>query len=76
MSSGFQPSRSTAKYTRLPSAIEETLNNCVFVSGITIKAMNLEKQSMYDVFAHYTGKELRDAETEKGYEVSLRTRGH
>jgi ABC-2 type transport system ATP-binding protein len=44
--------------------------------GITIKAVNLKKPSMDDVFVHYTGKELRDAETEKGYEVSLRTRGH
>jgi len=44
--------------------------------GITIKAVNLKKPSMDDVFVHYTGKELRDADTEKGYEVSLRTRGH
>ena len=44
--------------------------------GITIKAVNLKKPSMDDVFVHYTGRELRDAETEKGYEVSLRARGH
>lgn len=44
--------------------------------GITIKAINLKKPSMDDVFVHYTGTELRDADTEKGYEVSLRTRGH
>jgi len=34
--------------------------------GITIKAVNLKKPSMDDVFVHYTGQELRDAETEKG----------
>jgi ABC-2 type transport system ATP-binding protein len=33
--------------------------------GITIKAVNLKKPSMDDVFVHYTGKKLRDAETEK-----------
>ena len=76
MSSGFRPSKSTAKYTRLPSAIEETLNNCVCVGGITIKVINLKKQSMDDVFVHYTGKELRDVETEQDSELSLRTGGH
>jgi len=44
--------------------------------GITIKAVNLKKPSLDDVFVHYTGRELRDVETEKGYEVYLRARGH
>jgi ABC-2 type transport system ATP-binding protein len=46
------------------------------IGGITIKAVNLKKPSMDDVFVQYTGKELRDAETEKGYAVSERSRGH
>jgi ABC-2 type transport system ATP-binding protein len=40
------------------------------------KSRKSQKPSIDDVFVHYTGEELRDAETEKGYEVSLRTRGH
>ena len=43
--------------------------------GITIKAVNLKKPSMDDVFVHYTGRELRDTGTEKGSVVSLRTGG-
>lgn len=41
--------------------------------GITIKAVNLKKPSMDDVFVHYTGREIRDTGTEKGSVVSLRT---
>jgi ABC-2 type transport system ATP-binding protein len=33
--------------------------------GISIKAVNLKKPSMDDVFVHYTGRELRDAGAEK-----------
>ncbi|HWQ44236.1 MAG TPA: ATP-binding cassette domain-containing protein [Methanosarcina barkeri] len=40
--------------------------------GITIRAVNLKKPSMDDVFVHYTGKELRDSGTEKSSVVSLR----
>ena len=29
--------------------------------GIKIRAVNLKKPSMDDVFVHYTGRELRDA---------------
>lgn len=41
-------------------------------SGITIKAVNLKKPSMDDVFVHYTGRELRDSGAEK---VVLRAGG-
>jgi ABC-2 type transport system ATP-binding protein len=34
-------------------------------SEITIKAVNLKKPSMDDVFVHYTGREIRDTGTEK-----------
>lgn len=34
-------------------------------SGITIKAVNLKKPSMDDVFVHYTGREIRDSGAEK-----------
>jgi ABC-2 type transport system ATP-binding protein len=34
-------------------------------SGITIKAVNLKKPSMEDVFVHYTGREIRDSGAEK-----------
>lgn len=40
--------------------------------GITIKAVNLKKPSMDDVFVHYTGRELRDTGAEKGSVISLR----
>ena len=43
--------------------------------GIKIKAVNLKKPSMDDVFVHYTGRELRDSGTEKGSVVSLRAGG-
>lgn len=43
--------------------------------GITIKAVNLKKPSMDDVFVHYTGRELRDTGTEKGSVISLRAGG-
>ncbi|MGB9939288.1 ATP-binding cassette domain-containing protein [Methanosarcina sp.] len=43
--------------------------------GIRIRAVNLKKPSMDDVFVHYTGKELRDTGTEKGSTVSLRAGG-
>ena len=33
--------------------------------GIKIRVVNLKKPSMDDVFVHYTGRELRDAGTEK-----------
>lgn len=33
--------------------------------GITIKAVNLKKPSMDDVFVHYTGREIRDTGAEK-----------
>jgi ABC-2 type transport system ATP-binding protein len=33
--------------------------------GISIKAVNLKKPSMDDVFVHYTGRELRDTGAEK-----------
>ncbi|MGB9929889.1 MAG: DUF4162 domain-containing protein, partial [Methanosarcina sp.] len=42
--------------------------------GIKIKAVNLKKPSMDDVFVHYTGRELRDR-GEKGAPISLRTGG-
>ena len=44
----------------LPKIIEQ-----LRIGGIAIKAVNLKKPSMDDVFVHYTGKELRDAETER-----------
>jgi ABC-2 type transport system ATP-binding protein len=34
--------------------------------GIRIRAVNLKKPSMDDVFVHYTGRELRDGGAEKG----------
>lgn len=34
--------------------------------GIRIRAVNLKKPSMDDVFVHYTGRELRDRGAEKG----------
>lgn len=43
--------------------------------GIRIRAVNLKKPSMDDVFVHYTGKELRDTGMEKGSTVSLRAGG-
>jgi len=43
--------------------------------GITIKAVNLKKPSMDDVFVHNTGRELRDTGTEKGSVISLRAGG-
>ena len=43
--------------------------------GTTIKAVNLKKPSMDDVFVHYTGRELRDTGTEKGSVISLRVGG-
>ena len=43
--------------------------------GITIKAVNLKKPSMDDVFVHHTGRELRDTGTEKGSVISLRAGG-
>jgi len=43
--------------------------------GIKIKAVNLKKPSMDDVFVHYTGRELRDTGAEKGSVVSLRAGG-
>jgi ABC-2 type transport system ATP-binding protein len=41
--------------------------------GITIRAVNLKKPSMDDVFVHYTGREIRDSRAEKV--IPLRTRG-
>jgi len=46
--------------------------------GIKIKAVNLKKPSMDDVFVHYTGRELRDSgteKTEKGVPVSPKPGG-
>jgi len=43
--------------------------------GIKIKAVNLKKPSMDDVFVHYTGRELRDSGAEKGAVVIPRSRG-
>lgn len=43
--------------------------------GIKIKAVNLKKPSMDDVFVHYTGRELRDNGAEKGAVVIPRVRG-
>ena len=43
--------------------------------GIRIRAVNLKKPSMDDVFVHYTGRELRDTGMEKGSTVSQRARG-
>jgi ABC-2 type transport system ATP-binding protein len=43
--------------------------------GIKIKAVNLKKPSMDDVFVHYTGRELRDSGAEKGAIVIPRSRG-
>ncbi|AKB78259.1 ABC transporter, ATP-binding protein [Methanosarcina horonobensis HB-1 = JCM 15518] len=42
--------------------------------GIGIKAVNLKKPSMDDVFVHYTGRELRDNGAEKGAVVVPRIR--
>lgn len=42
--------------------------------GIKIKAVNLKKPSMDDVFVHYTGRELRDSGAEKGAIVVPRVR--
>ncbi|WP_156157264.1 ATP-binding cassette domain-containing protein [Methanosarcina siciliae] len=42
--------------------------------GIRIRAVNLKKPSMDDVFVHYTGRELRDSGAGKGSVVSLRVR--
>lgn len=42
-------------------------------SGITIKAVNLKKPSMDDVFVHYTGREIRDTAAEKA--VTLKAGG-
>jgi ABC-2 type transport system ATP-binding protein len=42
-------------------------------SGIAIKAVNLKKPSMDDVFVHYTGREIRDTGAEKA--VPLRAGG-
>jgi len=42
--------------------------------GIRIKAVNLKKPSMDDVFVHYTGRELRDSGAEKGAVVVPRVR--
>jgi len=44
------------------------------IGGIAIKAVNLKKQSIDDAFIHHTGRELRDVETEKDYEVSLKAK--
>jgi len=43
--------------------------------GIRIRAVNLKKPSMDDVFVHYTGRELRDSGAEKGSVVVLRAGG-
>ncbi|HII78959.1 MAG TPA: DUF4162 domain-containing protein, partial [Methanosarcina sp.] len=42
------------------------------IGGIKIKAVNLKKPSMDDVFVHYTGRELRDSGAEKGSVVVQR----
>ncbi|AKB18363.1 DUF4162 domain-containing protein [Methanosarcina sp. WWM596] len=34
--------------------------------GIRVKAVNLKKPSMDDVFVHYTGREFRDEGAENG----------
>jgi ABC-2 type transport system ATP-binding protein len=44
----------------LPEIMDKLRNG-----GIKIKAVNLKKPSMDDVFVHYTGRELRDSGTEK-----------
>ena len=44
--------------------------------GITIKAVNLKKPSMDDVFVHYTGRELRDNGAENVSVVNFRAGGH
>nr|WP_292376307.1 MULTISPECIES: ATP-binding cassette domain-containing protein [unclassified Methanosarcina] len=44
----------------LPEIMEKLRNG-----GIKIRAVNLKKPSMDDVFVHYTGRELRDTGTEK-----------
>jgi ABC-2 type transport system ATP-binding protein len=44
----------------LPEIMDKLRNG-----GIRIKAVNLKKPSMDDVFVHYTGRELRDTGTEK-----------
>lgn len=54
--------------THLLPEIMDKLRN----GGIKIRAVNLKKPSMDDVFVHYTGRELRDAGTEKGSTVPLR----
>jgi len=43
--------------------------------GIKIRAVNLKKPSMDDVFVHYTGRELRDSGTEKGTVAVQSVRG-
>ncbi len=40
--------------------------------GITIKAVNLKKPSMDDVFVHYTGREIRDTGAEKAVHLKGR----
>nr|WP_292390056.1 ATP-binding cassette domain-containing protein [Methanosarcina sp. UBA5] len=44
----------------LPEIMDKLRNG-----GIKIRAVNLKKPSMDDVFVHYTGRELRDTGTEK-----------
>lgn len=53
----------------LPEVMDRLRNR-----GITIKAVNLKKPSMDDVFVHYTGRELRDNGAEKGAVVVSRVR--
>jgi ABC-2 type transport system ATP-binding protein len=40
--------------------------------GIRVKAVNLKKPSMDDVFVHYTGREFRDEGAEKGSVAIMR----
>ncbi|MGB9133341.1 MAG: ATP-binding cassette domain-containing protein, partial [Methanosarcina sp.] len=44
-------------------------------AGIKIKAVNLKKPSMDDVFVHYTGREIRDSGAEKISVAVLRAGG-
>lgn len=53
----------------LPEVMDRLRNG-----GIKIKAVNLKKPSMDDVFVHYTGRELRDNGAEKGAVVISRVR--
>lgn len=53
----------------LPEVMDRLRNG-----GIKIKAVNLKKPSMDDVFVHYTGRELRDNGAEKGAVVVPRVR--